>query len=98
MGFSLDIYQRLVKAGRAVRITLPDDSTVAGTITKVESVVVPGEGQDPDSTALDVTIAFAKGRAPAGLGAKEGTTVALLVLYVSVPVAALLAPLGGSRA
>jgi glycosyltransferase 2 family protein len=28
---------------------------------------------------------------PAGLGAKEGTTVALLVLYVSVPVAALLA-------
>jgi len=86
--------QRLVKAGRAVRITLPDDSTVAGTITKVESVVVPGEGQEPDSTALDVTIAFSKGKAPAGLGAASVTvafTASQAENVLTVPVGALLA-------
>lgn len=86
--------QRLVKVGAATRITLPDDSTVAGKITKAETVVVPGEGQEPDSTAIEVTVAFAQGKEPKGLN-EAAVTVAFTASQaedvLTVPVGALLA-------
>ncbi|GLY96765.1 peptidoglycan-binding protein [Actinoplanes sp. NBRC 103695] len=86
--------QRLVKVGAPVRITLPDGSEVGGRIASSESVVVPGEGQEPDSTALDVTVAFDKGKAPKSLGAASVTvafTAAQAKDVLTVPVGALLA-------
>ncbi|MFG1608851.1 efflux RND transporter periplasmic adaptor subunit [Actinoplanes sp. NPDC049265] len=86
--------QRLAKTGRAVEITLPDDKTVPGKIIRTKSVVVPGEGQEPDTTAIDVTVAFGKGKEPAGLD-EASVTVAFTASQargvLTVPVGALLA-------
>ncbi|MGW4948015.1 efflux RND transporter periplasmic adaptor subunit [Actinoplanes sp. NPDC004185] len=84
--------QRLARKGAAVRVTLPDGKKVAGTITGVETVVTPAEGQQDATTSLSVTIGFAK--APAGLDQASVSvefTAAKRPGVLTVPVAALLA-------
>jgi hypothetical protein len=83
----------LAAAGRAVTITLPDDSTVEGTIAEVGSVVTDG--------AIEVTVVVADQTALGGLEvasvdvefANEGRDDVL-----SVPIAALLARAEGGFA
>ncbi|MCY1144668.1 peptidoglycan-binding protein [Actinoplanes sp. Pm04-4] len=84
--------QRLARTGAAVDVEMPDGSTTKGKITEVETVVEPGQGDQPDTTRVDVTITFA--RTPKDLGA---ATVSVDFVasqrpdVLTVPVAALLA-------
>lgn len=84
--------QRLARVGAAVRVTLPDDKEVRGTILGVETVVTPAQDQQEASTSLTVTIGF--GKAPAGTG-QAAVSVAFTAAQrpgvLTVPVAALLA-------
>jgi len=83
--------QRLAKKGATVEVTLPDDRTVPGRITEVETIVVPGQGEDPDTTQVEVTVGFAG--SPAGLDrAAVGVafTASQRENVLTVPVAALL--------
>jgi peptidoglycan hydrolase-like protein with peptidoglycan-binding domain len=83
---------RLAKQGAAVRVEMPDGSTVPGRIVKVATTVKPGQGDQDDTTVIEVTISFSG--APAGMDA-----AAISVDFVAserknvlvVPVAALLA-------
>nr|WP_221381168.1 peptidoglycan-binding protein [Actinoplanes polyasparticus] len=52
--------QRLARRGAAVDVEMPDGSTARGRIADVETVVEPGEGNESDSTRIDVTVAFTK--------------------------------------
>jgi len=84
--------QRLARRDAAVEVTLPDDSVAPGKITDVETVVVPGEGQEPASTKIVVTVGFAK--APKGLDQASvtvGFTASQRKNVLTVPVEALLA-------
>ena len=83
--------QGLAAVGRAVLITLPDDTEIEGTITEVGSVVTEG--------AVDVTVTIADQQA---LGDLEIASVDVELVsatredVLSVPIAALLArPEGG---
>jgi peptidoglycan hydrolase-like protein with peptidoglycan-binding domain len=83
--------QGLAAVGRAVTVTLPDDTEVPGTITEIGSVVTDG--------AIEVTVAVAD---QAALGGLEVASVDVGFVsdsrsdVLSVPVAALLArPEGG---
>ncbi|SNY30924.1 HlyD family efflux transporter periplasmic adaptor subunit [Paractinoplanes atraurantiacus] len=84
--------QRLARKGATVDVTLPDGSEVNGKITGVETVVETGQGNEEDTTKIEVTVAFAE--SPQGLD-----EAAVTVDFVSsqrenvltVPVAALLA-------
>jgi peptidoglycan hydrolase-like protein with peptidoglycan-binding domain len=84
--------QRLADQGAAVRIEMPDGKTVAGKIVKVGTTVQQGQGDEPDTTLIEVTIAFAG--APKGLddaSVSVGFTAAERKDVLTVPVAALLA-------
>jgi multidrug efflux pump subunit AcrA (membrane-fusion protein) len=53
----LDVKRRgLAKEGAAVQITLPDSSTVTGTIRKVDAVAVAGTGTDAAKRTVNVEI------------------------------------------
>ena len=84
--------QRLARTGATVDVTRPDGSTGKGRITGVETVVTPGQGDEADTTTLEVTIAFAK--TPAGLD-EAAVTVDFVASQragvLTVPVSALLA-------
>jgi hypothetical protein len=90
---SLDVdAQRLARKGAAVQVTLPDGKTVPGKITKVETVIEPGQGDEEDTTLLAVTIGFG--------AATQGWTEASVTVdftasqrkdVLTVPVSALLA-------
>jgi hypothetical protein len=86
--------QRLAKVGATVQVTLPDGSVLPGRITDAETVVVPGEGQQPDTTNVEVKIGFAAGKTPRGVD-QAAVTVAFTAAQrkdvLTVPVAALLA-------
>jgi peptidoglycan hydrolase-like protein with peptidoglycan-binding domain len=86
--------QRLAKVGATVKVTLPDGTVVPGKITEAETVVEPGEGQQPDTTKVEVTIGFPAGKNPKGLD-QASVTVAFTAGQrkdvLTVPVAALLA-------
>lgn len=90
---TLDIAdQRLARKGAAVRVTLPDDKEVRGTITEIETVVTPADERQEASTSLTVTIAFAT--APAGLdqaSVRVAFTASRRPDVLTVPVTALLA-------
>lgn len=86
--------QRLAKVGAAVQVTLPDGSAVPARITAAETVVVPGEGQNEDTTNVEVTVAFPAGKSPKGLDQASVDvefTAAERKNVLTVPVAALLA-------
>ncbi|MEJ3744419.1 peptidoglycan-binding protein [Actinomycetes bacterium KLBMP 9797] len=86
--------QRLAKKGTAVTVTLPDGTRVAGKIAAVTTVIQPGEGQEPDTTVIEVTVTVADAAKLAGLDAASldvGFTAAKRDKVLTVPVAALLA-------
>ena len=86
--------QRLAKVGAAVQVTLPDGSATAARITAAETVVEPGEGQQEDTTKVEVTVAFPAGKSPKGLDQASvdvDFTAAERKNVLTVPVAALLA-------
>jgi peptidoglycan hydrolase-like protein with peptidoglycan-binding domain len=86
--------QRLAKVGATVKVTLPDGTVLPGKITDAETVIEPGEGQQPDTTKVEVTIGFAAGQNPQGVD-QASVTVAFTAAQrkdvLTVPVAALLA-------
>jgi multidrug efflux system membrane fusion protein len=86
--------QRLAKVGATVRVTVPDGTVLPGKITDAETIVVPGEGQQPDTTQVEVTIGFAAGKTPKGVD-QASVSVAFTAGQrkdvLTVPVAALLA-------
>ncbi|WP_250035788.1 peptidoglycan-binding protein [Paractinoplanes maris] len=90
---SLDVDdQRLARSGAAVEVELPDGGTTQGRITGIETVVEPGQGNEQDTTKLEVTVAFA--RTPKGLGeaaVSVGFVASQRKDVLTVPVAALLA-------
>ncbi|MFF5084375.1 efflux RND transporter periplasmic adaptor subunit [Actinoplanes sp. NPDC000266] len=90
---SLDVdSQRLARKGAKVDVTLPDGSDVQGTITAVETVVEPGQGNEEDTTKIEMTVAFAK--SPQGLdeaAVTVGFTSSRRENVLTVPVTALLA-------
>jgi peptidoglycan hydrolase-like protein with peptidoglycan-binding domain len=84
--------QRLANQGAAVRIEMPDGKTVTGKIVKVGTTVQQGQGDEPDTTLIEVTIAFSG--APKGLddaSVTVGFTASERKDVLTVPVAALLA-------
>ncbi|MEV4345703.1 peptidoglycan-binding protein [Actinoplanes sp. NPDC049596] len=90
---SLDVdAQRLARRGATVDVTMPDGSATKGRITEVETVVEPGQGNEEDTTKIQVTIAFAK--SPQGLDEAAVTvdfTSSQRENVLAVPVTALLA-------
>jgi peptidoglycan hydrolase-like protein with peptidoglycan-binding domain len=83
---------RLAEKGAAVRVTLPGGKVVAGRISKVATVVSPGENGQADTTAFQVTIRFTS--TVKSLGAAAATvafTAGKRANVLAVPVAALLA-------
>jgi multidrug efflux system membrane fusion protein len=86
--------QRMAKVGSTVQVTMPDGTVLPGKITDAETVVTPGEGQQPDTTQVEVTIGFAAGKTPKGVDQASVTvafTAAQRKNVLTVPVAALLA-------
>jgi len=84
--------QRLANQGAAVQIEMPDGKTVAGKIVKVGTTVQEGQGDQPDTTLIVVTIAFSG--APKGLddaSVTVGFTASERKDVLTVPVSALLA-------
>jgi multidrug efflux system membrane fusion protein len=86
--------QRLAKVGATVQVTLPDGTVKPGRITAAETVIQEGQGQQPDTTQVEVTIGFPAGKAPQGLD-QASVTVAFTAAerknVLTVPVSALLA-------
>ncbi|MGK5681259.1 peptidoglycan-binding protein [Actinoplanes sp. URMC 104] len=84
--------QRLARTGAAVKVELPDGTEVDGRITAVETVVEQGQGNEEDTTLLEVTVAF--GKTPQGLD-EAAVTVDFVASrrtgVLTVPVSALLA-------
>jgi len=84
--------QRLANQGAAVQIEMPDGKTLPGKIVKVGTTVQEGQGDQPDTTLIVVTIAFSG--APKGLddaSVTVGFTASERKDVLTVPVAALLA-------
>jgi peptidoglycan hydrolase-like protein with peptidoglycan-binding domain len=84
--------ERLARQGATVEVTLPEGNKVPGRIVKVGTTVQQGQGDQPDTTVIEVTISFTgapKGMDDAtvtvGFSASERRNV------LTVPVAALLA-------
>jgi hypothetical protein len=85
--------QRLAKKGAAVQVALPDGKSVKGRIVGVTTTVQEGQGDQPDTTMLKVSVGFT-GKAPQGLDDAAVTvafTAAQRADVLTVPVAALLA-------
>jgi peptidoglycan hydrolase-like protein with peptidoglycan-binding domain len=85
--------QRLAKKGAAVEVELPDGTVAPGRVADVTTIVQEGQGDQPDTTQLKVTVAFT-GKAPRGLD-DAAVTVAFTAArrpdVLTVPVSALLA-------
>ncbi|MFI5891220.1 efflux RND transporter periplasmic adaptor subunit [Actinoplanes sp. NPDC051513] len=84
--------QRLAKQGAAVRVGMPDGKDLPGKIVKVGTTVQEGQGDQEDTTLIEVTISFS--------GAPKGMDDAAVSVdfvaserkdVLTVPVAALLA-------
>ncbi|MBM2618672.1 peptidoglycan-binding protein [Actinoplanes sp. LDG1-06] len=84
--------QRLARKGATVDVEMPDGSTGKGKITGVETVVEQGQGNEEDTTVIQVTVTFAK--SPKGLD-EASVSVDFVVSQrpdvLTVPVPALLA-------
>jgi peptidoglycan hydrolase-like protein with peptidoglycan-binding domain len=86
--------QRLAKKGATVSISLPDNKTVSGKITKTETVLKPAEGNDPAETKIKVTVSISDTKALAGLDQASvdvDFTASQRKDVLTIPVAALLA-------
>jgi hypothetical protein len=87
--------QRLATMGAAVTVALPDGETVAGTIQKVSTVVIPADSPDKDpETKVEVIVAIANQKAVAAWSS-AATDVTFTASernnVLTVPVAALVA-------
>lgn len=87
--------QRLAKKGAAVSITLPDNSTVAGKVSEVSTIIIPAAAADQEpETKVSVVVAVSNQKAVAAyaLASVDVTfTAAERKNVLTVPVAALLA-------
>ncbi|MDF5756530.1 peptidoglycan-binding protein [Spongiactinospora sp. TRM90649] len=90
--------QRLAKKGGKVTITLPDERTVAGRISKVSTIIDPGDGQNAEpATRVEVVVELSgkKARAAAADYALASVDVEFTAGrredVLTVPVAALVA-------
>ncbi|WP_433301704.1 peptidoglycan-binding protein [Actinoplanes sp. CA-030573] len=84
--------QRLAKPGAAVQVGMPDGKRLPGKIVKVGTTVQEGQGDQEDTTLIEVTIAFTG--APTGMdeaAVSVGFTAGERKDVLTVPVAALLA-------
>jgi peptidoglycan hydrolase-like protein with peptidoglycan-binding domain len=85
--------ERLAVEGATVQVTLPDGKVAPGRIVELGTTIQQGQGDQPDTTLIQVTIAFS-GAAPKGMG-DASVTVAFTASkrpdVLTVPVAALLA-------
>ena len=83
---------RLAKQGATVQVTMPDGKTVPGKIVNVGTTVQQGQGDEPDTTLIEVTISFSG--APKGMD-EASVSVDFVASerkgVLTVPVAALLA-------
>lgn len=83
---------RLAKQGATVQVAMPDGKTVPGRIVKVGTTVQQGQGDEEDTTLIEVTISFSG--APKGMD-EASVTVDFVASerkdVLTVPVAALLA-------
>ena len=94
---ALDVaLQRLARPGAAATVTLPDGSTVGGTIATVGAVATAGTATDPATIAVTVTIAHQGALGRLDLAPVTVTLTSARVKNVlTVPVAALVALAGG---
>jgi peptidoglycan hydrolase-like protein with peptidoglycan-binding domain len=87
--------QRLARRGAKVGVRLPDGRSVGGTVTEVDTVIEPGDGQNSDpTTRIEAQVALADQKAVRGLdraAVKVTFTAARRVDVLTVPVAALVA-------
>ncbi|MDG4857672.1 peptidoglycan-binding protein [Streptomyces sp. T-3] len=89
--------QEMAKEGAKVEVRLPDDSTVAGEVEEVTTVIQPAEGQQEAETKIEVVVGFPdkKGRAAADQYALAAVhvdfTAEIRKDVLTVPVAALIA-------
>lgn len=87
--------QRLATKGGAVSITLPDNSTVAGKVSEVSTIIIPAAAADQEpETKVSVVVAVSNQKAVAAyaLASVDVTfTAAERKNVLTVPVAALLA-------
>jgi peptidoglycan hydrolase-like protein with peptidoglycan-binding domain len=86
--------QRLASKGAAVSVTLPDGKNVGGKVAKTQTVIKPGEGQNPAETKIKVTVTVDDEKALAGLDQASvdvAFTASRRENVLTVPVAALLA-------
>lgn len=85
--------QRLAKKNAKVTVTLPDDSTVAGKVAEVSTVIVPAATPDKEpETKIDVIVALDKQPTAYALASVDVTfTAAERKNVLTVPVSALLA-------
>jgi hypothetical protein len=84
--------QRLARKGATVQVEMPDGKTVSGRIVKVGTTVQQGQGDQDDTTLIEVTISFSG--APAGMDAAAvsvGFVASERKDVLTVPIAALLA-------
>jgi hypothetical protein len=84
--------QRLAVQGAAVQVEMPDGKTVPGRIVEVGTTVQQGQGDQPDTTLIEVTISFSG--APKGLddaAVSVGFVASQRKNVLVVPIAALLA-------
>jgi hypothetical protein len=84
--------QRLARTGAAVHVEMPDGTTVPGRIVKVGTTVQKGQGDQDDTTVIEVTISLSG--APAGLddaAVSVGFVASQRANVLTVPIAALLA-------
>ncbi|GGV54101.1 peptidoglycan-binding protein [Streptomyces longisporoflavus] len=90
--------QGLAKKGADVEVTLPDDTTVDGTVDEVSTVIVPGSGQNEEAqTSIEVVVGLKGGKAQKAAGAYTLASVDVAFTageredVLTVPVAALVA-------
>lgn len=86
--------QRLAQPGSAVGVTLPDGREVPGRIAASETVIEPAEGQEPETTKIEVTVTIDDETALVGLdraAVQVDLTASQRADVLTVPVAALLA-------
>lgn len=86
--------EALSHKGTAVKVELPDGSTVTGKVSAAHAVVIPATGTDPATTKIETTVAISNQAALADLDAAS-VTVDFIASQrknvLSVPVGALLA-------
>jgi membrane fusion protein, multidrug efflux system len=86
--------QRLARKGAAVSVTMPDNKSAPGKISKVETVIKPAQDNQEAATKIQVTVAIRDEKVAAGF---DGATVDVSFTasqrpnVLTVPVAALLA-------